>query len=211
MTLLPLPVAFYNRSVLEVARDLLGQRLVREIDGQRVAGYITETEAYQGESDLACHARAGLTARNEVLYGPPGRAYVYFIYGVHWMLNCVAEPDHQPAAALIRAMVPSEGLSYIVERRKGARQQDWTNGPAKICQALDIDSAFNGADLTSPQEHLWVEPGYAVPETSIITGPRVGIANVPEPWRSIPWRFRVDLKAWNLPPDAIQMIGEEQP
>lgn len=125
------------------------------------------------------------------------------------MLNCVAESDHQPAAALIRAMIPSEGLSYIAERRQKARQRDWTNGPAKICQALDINGAFNGADLTSQQEHLWVEPGYAVAESNIITGPRVGIANVPEPWRSMPWRFRIDLKTWDLPPDAIQTIGEE--
>ena len=204
MSLSPLPVSFYNRSVLDVARQLLGQRLVRLMDGRRVAGYITETEAYQGESDLACHARAGRTARTEALYGPPGHAYVYFIYGVHWMLNCVAEPENQPAAVLIRAMLPSEGLDCIAARRKPARPQDWTNGPARLCQALGIDGNFNGVDLTRTQQQLWIESGEAVMEPSVMTGPRVGIANVPEPWRSMPWRFRVDLKTWELPPDAKQ-------
>lgn len=202
MTLSPLPVSFYNRSVLHVTRELLGQRLVRLIDGQRVAGYIIETEAYQGESDLACHARAGRTPRTEALYGPPGHAYVYFIYGVHWMLNCVAEPKDQPAAVLIRAILPSEGLDCIAARRKQARPRDWTNGPARLCQALAIDGTFNEVDLTSTQGQLWIEPGPAVTESSIIIGPRVGISNVPEPWRSIPWRFQVDLKTWKLPPDA---------
>ena len=202
MTLSPLSVSFYNRSVLDVARDLLGQRLVRQMDGQRVAGYITETEAYQGESDLACHARAGRTARNEALYGPPGHAYVYFIYGMHWMLNCVAEPEDQPAAVLIRAMLPSEGLDWIAARRKKVHPQDWTNGPARVCQALAVDGNFNGVDLTRSQHQLWIEPGEAVMESSVLTGPRVGIANVPEPWRSMPWRFRIDLKTWELPPDV---------
>lgn len=201
MPLSPLQEKFYNRSAVDVARDLLGQRLVRQINGQRVAGYISETEAYSGESDLACHARAGRTARTRMLYGPPGRAYVYFIYGIHWMLNCVAEPDNQPAAILIRAMLPSEGLDCIARNRKHTRPQDWTNGPARICQALDIDGSFNGADLTRMDDHLWIEPGAAAGDQSIIAGPRVGIANVPEPWRSIPWRFRLILDTWEFPPD----------
>lgn len=93
MPLSPLPESFYNRPVQETAQALLGARLVRLIDGKRIAGYISETEAYAGESDLACHARAGRTARTEVMYGPPGRAYIYFVYGMHWMLNVVAEPE----------------------------------------------------------------------------------------------------------------------
>lgn len=198
----PLQVTFYNRSVLEVAQHLLGQRLVRQVDGQRIAGYISETEAYQGESDLACHARAGRTRRTEALYGPPGHAYVYFIYGAHWMLNCVAEPENQPAAVLLRALIPSEGLDYIAKQRGKVRPRDWTNGPARICQALDIDNRFNHADLTSTQDCLWIEAGKTVAASEVITGPRVGIDNVPEPWRSMPWRFRIDLKTWKLPPDA---------
>lgn len=210
MPLSPLKENFYSRPAVAVARDLLGQRLVREIDGQRIAGYISETEAYSSEQDLACHARAGRTARTEVLYGLPGRAYVYFIYGMHWMLNCVAEPDNQPAAILIRAILPSEGRECIARRRGKVRPADWTNGPARVCQALEIDGTFNGIDLTTPQHHLWIEPGRAVAAGSIIAGPRVGIANVPEPWRSIPWRFRIDLKTWEAPADLRSGSGEEQ-
>jgi len=191
----PLPVSFYNRAVQETARSLLGARLVRLIDGQRAAGYIVETEAYEGESDLACHARAGRTPRTETMYGPPGRAYVYFIYGMHWMLNCVTSQEGFPAAVLIRAMVPSEGLELISSRRAGRPQRDWTNGPARLCQALDIDSRQNGLDLTCAESGLWIEPGLSFPETALIVGPRVGIESVPEPWRSKPWRYRVDSQA----------------
>ena len=192
MRVSPIPVSFYHQSVHETARGLLGARLVRLIDGVRVAGYITEAEAYDGESDLACHARAGKTARTEVMYGPPGRAYVYFIYGIHWMLNCVACPEGDPAAVLIRGMIPSEGLEVIAARRAGRRQADWTNGPARLCLALDIDGRHNGVDLTNTSGGLWIEPGIPIPETAVITGPRIGIDNVPEPWRSKPWRYHVN-------------------
>jgi DNA-3-methyladenine glycosylase len=195
----PLAVEFYSKSVHIVARELLGARLVRVIDGQRVGGTITETEAYAGESDLACHARAGRTPRTEVMYGTPGKAYVYFIYGIHWMLNAVAEPAGSPAAVLIRAILPLEGLAEIARRRNPARQGDWTNGPARLCTALDIDGSCNGADMTSSHSGLWIEPGQPVPDGAVISGPRVGIQNVPEPWRSKPWRFRIDLQSWNLP------------
>lgn len=195
MFLSPLPVSFYQRPVVEVARALLGMRLVRVMEGQRVGGVITETEAYVGESDLACHARAGRTPRTEVMYGPPGRAYVYFIYGMHWMFNVVAEQAGSPSAVLVRAIVPDEGLDAIAAQRGGARPRDWTNGPARVCQALGIDGQSNGADLTSAAGCLVIEPGQPPAELKIIAGPRVGIQNVPEPWRSMPWRFRVDGKA----------------
>lgn len=200
MPLSPLAVEFYSQSVHKVARDLLGTRLVRVLDGQRVGGTIIETEAYAGESDLACHARAGRTPRTEVMYGTPGKAYVYFIYGIHWMLNAVAEPAGSPAAVLIRAILPVEGLAEIARRRPLARQRDWTNGPARLCTALDIDGSCSGVDMTSDQSGLWIEPGLPVPDAAVISGPRVGIQNVPEPWRSKPWRWRVDLQSWNLPP-----------
>jgi DNA-3-methyladenine glycosylase len=106
---------FYNRPAVEVARDLLGMRLVRILDGIRISGTIIETEAYAGEYDLACHARAGLTKRTAVMYGPPGRAYVYFTYGMHWLLNAVCLAEGDPAAVLIRAIEPEEGLD--VNRR----------------------------------------------------------------------------------------------
>jgi DNA-3-methyladenine glycosylase len=191
MPLSPLPVSFYNRSAVDVARGLLGTRLVRLIGTRRVSGYVIETEAYEGESDLACHARFGRTQRTEVMYGRAGRAYIYFIYGMHWMLNVVAEPEERPAAVLIRAILADEGQDIIAAQRAGVRPRDWTNGPARLCRALDIDGHLNGIDLTDPQGKLWLEAGLAVPAESVVSGPRVGIENVPEPWRSIPWRFLV--------------------
>lgn len=202
MQLSPLPESFYRAPVLDVARALLGARLVRILGNQRVAGYIIETEAYAGESDLACHARAGRTARTEVMYGPPGRAYVYFIYGIHWMLNCVTEPPGSPSAVLLRALLPSEGVEVIAAHRAPRRPAEWTNGPARICQALEIDQTCNGVDLTDPASKLVIESGADVADAAVQRGPRVGIERVPEPWRSQPWRLWVDLKRWQAPSDS---------
>jgi DNA-3-methyladenine glycosylase len=186
-----LPPSFYDRPVVQVAHDLLGMRLVRLLDGLRISGFIVEAEAYDGEADLACHARAGRTPRNEVMYGPPGRAYVYFTYGMHWCLNCVSGPEGYPAAVLLRVIRPAEGLELIAARRSGRSQLEWCNGPGKLTQALGIDGGLNGADLTNVQVGLWIESGPLGAEESVVVGPRVGIKNVPEPWRSQPWRFRV--------------------
>ena len=182
---------FYNRSTLQVARDLLGARLVKIEDGGRISGVIVETEAYRGEEDQGCHARAGRTPRTEVMYGQPGHAYVYFTYGMHWMLNFVVEEEGFPAAVLIRAIVPIEGLEVIEERRRGRQRSHWTDGPAKICQALGIDKRFNGADLCAGDSELFIEQGILFSEDSVTTGPRVGLNSVPEPWKSKPWRFLV--------------------
>jgi DNA-3-methyladenine glycosylase len=209
MPLSPLPVEFYQQPVVDVARALLGMRLVRYLDEGsktvRLSGIISETEAYDGESDLACHARAGRTPRTETMYGSPGRAYIYFIYGMHWMLNAVAEPEGIPTAVLIRAMLPEEGLEEIEQRRKGAPWRDWTSGPAKLCKALGIDGTLNGTDLTNPAGPLWIAHSNPVPEQVVITGPRVGIDRVPEPWRSKPWRFRIHLQSWN-PPQGVNGV-----
>lgn len=185
----PLSREFYNRPVLVVARDLLGMRLVRKLGGQRVAGIILETEGYDGESDLACHAHVGRTRRNEVMYGPPGHAYVYFTYGMHWLLNCVAGPEGYAAAVLIRAIQPVENIEIVARNRLPAKEKDWCNGPAKLASALQIDKALNGADLCSPQSPLTIEQGSAILEENVSTLPRVGLDSVPEPWRSKPWRF----------------------
>jgi DNA-3-methyladenine glycosylase len=184
--------SFFAQPTLLVARSLLGARLVRLEGGQRLAGYIIETEAYIGEDDLGCHARVGRTPRTQVMYGPPGHAYVYFTYGMHWMLNFVTQVEDFPAAVLIRAILPTEGLELIASRRSGRPQEEWTNGPGKICQALSIGRAQNGADLCDPQTELFVEVGLAIPEESVTIGPRVGLNSVPEPWKSIPWRFRTE-------------------
>jgi DNA-3-methyladenine glycosylase len=186
-----LPRAFFNRPTLQVARELLGVRLVRVEGDQRIAGVITETEAYRGEEDQACHAKAGLTPRTAVMYGAPGHAYVYFTYGMHWLLNCVTETEGFPAAVLIRAIRPTEGLDTIAQRRGGQPAARWTDGPAKICQALAIDGDFHGADLCAPNSPLFLEVGKPIPDEGVTTGPRVGLNQVPEPWKSIPWRFQV--------------------
>jgi DNA-3-methyladenine glycosylase len=188
-----LDAAFFDTPVLIVARDLLGKRLVRMLDGERLAGIICETEAYRGEEDLACHARAGRTLRTQVMYGPPGHAYVYFTYGMHWMLNFVCGPPGFPAAVLLRAILPTEGLETIAARRAGQKPKQWTNGPAKICQSLGIDSNLNGHPLFNLQSELWVETAPSIPDEWVKIGPRIGIPNVPEPWRSKPWRFLATL------------------
>ncbi len=189
---IPLSRDFYDRPTLTVARELLGARLVRMLDGIRLVGLITETEAYIGEEDLGCHAKAGRTPRTQVMYGPPGHAYVYFTYGNHWMLNAVTEREGFPAAVLIRAIQPIEGVEVMSARRNGRD----TFGPGKLCQAMGIAGAENGADLTVAGAGLWIEAGVFVPEESVTIGPRVGLYNVPEPWKSIPWRFLV--KGWQV-------------
>jgi DNA-3-methyladenine glycosylase len=192
---------FFLKPTLKVARDLLGQRLVL-IEGKegRLAGLITETEAYVGSEDLGCHARAGKTRRNEVMWGPPGYAYVYFTYGMHWMLNFVTERDGFPAAVLIRGLWPVEGVKKMLQRRAVSRLGDLTNGPAKLCQALGIDGDWNGMDLCSPDSKLFVEKGSAIAEKIVTNGPRVGLTSVPEPWKSMPWRFQVDPAALQIDP-----------
>jgi DNA-3-methyladenine glycosylase len=183
---------FYSRNTLAVARELLGKRLIRIDNGQRLAGIIVETEAYRGEEDLACHARVGRTARTQVMYGLPGYAYVYFTYGMHWLLNFVTEREGFPAAVLIRAIVPTEGEEIIAARRNGLPPQRWTDGPAKLCQALGIDGMHNESDLCSPVSEIFVEQGRQIQTEDVITGPRVGLNTVPEPWKSVQWRFMVN-------------------
>jgi DNA-3-methyladenine glycosylase len=187
----PLPVSFYARPTLAVARNLLGCRLVRILNGERLVGIITETEAYIGEDDLGCHAKAGRTKRTEPMYGPPGRAYVYFTYGMHWMVNAVTEAEGFPAAVLIRAVETVDGLRVVESRRAKAQKADWTNGPAKLTAAFGIDSQQNKADLTQTDSGIWIETGIVISDSNVTTGPRVGLYSVPEPWKSMAWRFRV--------------------
>jgi DNA-3-methyladenine glycosylase len=184
-----LPVSFYDRDALDVARALLGKHLVRVENGARISGVITETEAYRGVEDLGCHAHSGKTKRNEVMFGPPGVAYVYFTYGMHWCLNFVTGSDGFPAAVLIRAVEPLEGLDLIAARRAGRKREIWCDGPAKLTQAFGVTGAQNGADLCCPGNGLFVEEWESDAAVAILTTPRIGLNNVPEPWRGMPWRF----------------------
>jgi len=192
-----LPRSFYNRRTLTVARELIGARLVRVLEGVKLVGLITETEAYISEKDLACHAKAGLTPRTAPMYGEPGHAYVYFTYGNHWMLNTVTGKEGFPAAVLIRAIQPIEGVEIMVKRRQGRD----TFGPGKLTQAMGIDKALNTIDLTRTTSGLWIEAGDQVPNSLVTKGPRVGLNNTPEPWLSKPWRFLV--KGWNINIDPL--------
>jgi DNA-3-methyladenine glycosylase len=178
---------FYKCDTLQVARPLLGKKLVRQINGLELAGMIVETEAYCGEADSACHAHRGMTKRNAVMFGEPGHAYVYFTYGMHYMLNLVTEAKGRPCAVLVRAIMPLTGTEEmeIRRRRKGS---ELTNGPAKLCQALGIDKSLNGWDLTRGKE-LWVEDYKKIPDKSIITTPRIGIDYAEKEHRNAPWRF----------------------
>lgn len=182
-----LPRKFYNRPTLTVARELLGARLIHISNGTKLVGLISETEAYFGFDDLASHAKAGRTIRTDPMFGEPGHAYVYFTYGNHWMLNAVTEKEGFPAAVLIRAIQPIEGVDVMMERRQGRD----TLGPGKLTQALGITKSQNYADLTESSSGLWIEAGVKVPEKSVTIGARVGLNTTPEPWFSKPWRFLV--------------------
>jgi DNA-3-methyladenine glycosylase len=173
-----LDIAFFNRSVHAVARDLIGCRLFYDGCG----GTIVETESYERD-DPACHAYVGLTARTEVLFGPPGRAYVYLSYGIHSLLNFVAEPEGDAAAVLIRALEPTAGIEPMRARRGDRPDRELCSGPGKLTEALGIGLAQNDADLACdpflllPREEGW--------QGEIVAGPRVGITKAVE----YPWRF----------------------
>jgi DNA-3-methyladenine glycosylase len=184
---------FFARPARIVARELLGQRLVRTArGGERLSGWVTETEAYVGPEDLACHASAGRTRRNGSLWKAPGHAYVYFTYGVHWLFNVAVEREGFPAAVLIRALSPAEGTETMSRRRPRAKSvAALADGPAKLCQAMDIEGAFDGIDLCTSGSHLVFEEDRRVPDEAVSEGPRVGLGRTPEPWKSAPYRYSV--------------------
>lgn len=183
-----LPPDFYARPTLTVAREILGCVLKRRLpDGAIVSGRIVEAEAYIGEGDKACHARAGRTPRTAPLYGPPGRAYIYLTYGVHHLLNAVTEEEGAPAAVLIRALEPLEGLERMARRRGTNRDHLLTSGPAKICQAMGLDLRHNTTALQSAD--LWIEPGSRVPDRDVATSARIGCESAAPPWDLMPWRW----------------------
>jgi len=211
------PPAAFPRPVLAgptlvAARSLLGARLVREAgdgSGTLRVGRIVEVEAYVGEEDLASHARMGPTARNAVMFGPPGVAYVYLVYGMHHCLNVVTEPSHRPAAVLIRAVEPVEGIDAMRAARDAASvraRRDGTSaiarrpipeprlaaGPGLVAAAFSIDRTHTGLDLCDPAAPLRLEAApEGEPAPEIEATPRIGIAYAGAPWTSVPWRFIV--------------------
>lgn len=179
-----LPQSFYARDTEIVARELLGCVLECHTPDGVCSGRIVETEAYLGEHDLACHAAAGRTRRTEPLYGPPGTAYVYFIYGVHWCFNAVTRAEGLPSAVLVRAVEPIGGIERMRLRRAAAkRDTDLTNGPGKLCAALAIDVRHNALPLSRPP--ILIRAGASVDDANVLVTPRIGItqaADLPLRW-----------------------------
>jgi DNA-3-methyladenine glycosylase len=185
---------FFARDTLSVARDVLGARLVRHLDGQRLSGTVVECEAYIGQDDTACHASHGRTRRNQVMFGPSGYAYVYFTYGMHWMLNIVTEAEGFPAAVLLRALQPQEGIQRMWELRQAKgrprSERELSSGPARLTQALAIEGSLNRTDLLAGRE-LWLEQGVTFGDQDVLCGPRIGIRTAAEKDQRAPWRFWV--------------------
>jgi len=192
----PLPAEFYARPADAVARSLLGCVLVAVTSADRTSGRIVETEAYLGPHDPASHAaeRIGRTARNQSMYGPPGIAYIYRSYGVHWCLNAVTGHHDYPAAVLIRALEPREGIEVMRRRRivDGMPLPDRAlcSGPGRLTAALAITRALDGHPLDRPP--LWIEAGEALADADVVCGPRIGITRAAE-W---PLRYRQRASPW---------------
>jgi DNA-3-methyladenine glycosylase len=179
-----LPRSFYSRCALEVAPDLLGKILCHKEKGVLTSGRIVEVEAYLGAQDAASHAYRGATDRNRAMYGPPGRAYVYFTYGNHFCMNVVTDREGVASAVLIRAVEPLEGIEAMKRRRRGRSATELASGPGKLTAALAIGRAAYGLDLTG--EPLWICDDGAVPPAFIRT-PRIGIRAAAD----LPYRFLV--------------------
>lgn len=200
-----LPQSFFQQDTLTVARELLGKYLIRRYDGLTLAGRITETEAYIGRKDRACHAyNYRRTARTETLFGSAGTVYVYLIYGLHCCLNLVTEEEGEPAAVLIRGLVPRYNQAIIAENRFHCKMEDITayqrknflNGPGKLCAGLNIDRRLNGLPYGSDQLAVWPsleQAGLPAWEDdgeplNIHTGTRIGVEYAGEDAK-LPWRF----------------------
>ena len=178
-----LPASFYDRPTELVARALLGAVLEHASPDGVASGRIVEAEAYLGPDDPACHAVAGRTERTWHLHGPPGVAYVYFIYGVHWCFNAVTREEGHGSAVLVRALEPLRGIDLMRQRRGNVRRDvDLTNGPGKLCQALGIDGALDGTRLD--RAPLRILSGSAVPDTEVHVTARIGIT------RAADWPLR---------------------
>ena len=178
---------FYQQPTVKVARQLLGKYLVRHHPKGVTVGKIVETEAYVGPKDKACHASKGRTARTEIMFGRAGFAYVYLIYGFHHCLNFVTERLDYPAAVLIRALEPVEGMDLMKARRRTENLHNLASGPGKVCQAFAIDRSLNGADICGSVIYVEDRKGTA---PSVVARPRVGV-DYAGGWKDKPWRFLV--------------------
>ncbi|MFD5893311.1 DNA-3-methyladenine glycosylase [Streptomyces sp. NPDC060366] len=187
----PLPRAFFNRPVLEVAPDLLGRTLLRRTAEGTVELRLTEVEAYAGDIDPGSHAYRGRTARNDVMFGPPGHAYVYFTYGMWHCLNLVCGPVGRASGVLLRAGEVREGKDQVRQRRVSARHdKELAKGPARLATGLDVDRGLNGTDVCAGDDSpLSVLTGTPPPSDQVRSGPRTGVGGEGAPH---PWRFWID-------------------
>ncbi|GAA2090735.1 DNA-3-methyladenine glycosylase [Actinomadura alba] len=183
-----LPRGFFDRSAEEVAPALLGRRFTRRTAEGEVTVRLTEVEAYAGPLDAASHAYRGPTARTEVMFGPPGHAYVYFTYGMHFCVNLVCREAGTASAVLLRAGEIVAGEELARSRRPRSSVRDLARGPARLCQALAIDRELNGADVCDPAGPLRIMAGDAVDLSLVRTGPRTGVNGA----QDVPWRFWID-------------------
>jgi DNA-3-methyladenine glycosylase len=175
----PLSTSFYDRPTEQVARDLLGAVLQCTTPDGVTRGRIVETEAYLGADDPACHAVAGVTSRTEHLFGPPGRSYVYFIYGMYWCFNAVTRERGHGSAVLVRAVAPLDGIDLMRARRAGVkRDRDLTNGPGKLCLAMEIVGAMSGTSLRDGP--IVIRAGEHVADHDVDVTPRIGISRAAE-------------------------------
>ena len=180
---IPLPRSFYERHTVRVAKGLLGKVLVRRLGATELRGLIVEAEAYRGQDDPASHAYVGRTERNQVMFGQPGHAYVYFTYGMHYCLNVTTEPIGQAGAVLIRAAQPVKGIEAMRKKRGSDRIRDLTNGPAKLTEAFAVTTALNGHDLTTVSR-LFIAENDKLEPFRIESTSRIGIrAGLDKPWR----------------------------
>jgi DNA-3-methyladenine glycosylase len=204
-----LPRAFYARPVLTVARDVIGKVLVHVTPAGVMAGRVVEAEAYRGPADRAAHSWAGRrTQRTEVMFGAPGFAYVFFVYGMHWHLNLVTTAEGAPHAVLLRALEPVAGLPLMAARRGlGERDVRLTNGPGKLCQALGIDRDHYGVDLTGRALFL-AETG--VPRGKLERAARIGV-DYAGSWAEKPWRYFESGNPWVSKARAPRTRTNEQP
>ncbi len=189
----PIAADLVSAHVVSAARALLGTLIVRDDNDCRRVGRIVETEAYAGPDDKASHARAGRTSRTAAMFGQPGRAYVYLVYGMHHCLNIVCAAEGEASAVLIRAFEPVEGLELMRQRRgpTAGTGERMAAGPARACQALDVDRSFSGDDLLAPGR-LWLAAAPApVADDEITVGPRIGVEYAGPEWAARPWRFGV--------------------
>lgn len=172
---------------LKAARQLLGSFLVRKIKGKKIIGKIVETEAYCGFKDKASHAFRGMTPRNKAMFGPAGYWYVYFVYGNHYCLNLVTGKEGYPAAILIRALEPVEGIDLMKQNRRKDKLKDLCSGPGKLCQALQINKELNGTKSFGRNCRLWIEEGKTPPA---VKAKRIGVDYAGR-WADKKWRFYI--------------------